>query len=144
VATVSPTVPLAVPFWPDDTAIHGTVVAALHGQPAIVVTLTLRCPPAAPIESRVRLSWTWQGAAACVTATLSAPIAIDPVRAEGTGFEATVYGTVASPCPLRSPVIATQGASVAIDHVQSRAVEIVTVPGPPAGPNAEGVLVAST
>jgi hypothetical protein len=137
-------VPLAAPFCPDDTVIHGAIVVALHEQPASVVTLTLRCPPAAAIESRVRLSWNWQGAPACVTATLSAPMAIDPVRADGIGFADTVYGTVACPCPLRSPVIETHGASVAIDHVQSRAVEIVTVPGPPAAPNAEGALAAST
>ena len=143
-ATVSPTVPAAVPFCPDDTAIHGAVVAALQEQPAIVVTSTLRCPPAAPIESRVRLSSNTQDAPAWVSGTLSAPTTIAPDRAAGTGFGATVYATTACPCPLWSPVIATHEASVAIDQVQSRAVEIVTEPGPPPDPNAAGVLAAST
>jgi hypothetical protein len=67
---------------------------------------------------------------------------IDPERADGTGFSATLNDTVASPWPLWPPAIVTHGVSVAIDHVQSRAAPIVTVPAPPPAGNVAGVLLS--
>ncbi len=65
-------------------------------------------------------------------------------RGDGTGFAATLNATVASPWPVRLPAIETQAASVAIDHVQSRVVAIVTDPWPPGGGKDGGVGVAVT
>jgi hypothetical protein len=141
---VSATVPLALPLWPDETAIHGTAVVAVQLHPAIVVTPTLRRPPAAPIESPDRLKSNRQGAPAWLIETEAPPATMDPDRGVGTAFAATVNGTAASPCPLRSPPKVTHDASAATDQVQSRAVEIAIEPVPPAAPNEEGVLVAAT
>ncbi len=66
------------------------------------------------------------------------------MRGDGTGFAATANGIVASPCPSRAPLIETQGASAAIDHVQSREAEIVADPEPPAAVNEDGVLATDT
>jgi hypothetical protein len=50
----------------------------------------------------------------------------------------------ASPCPPESAAIDTQFASVLIDHVQSRAVAIVTDPCPPDDENDVGLLETLT
>ena len=56
-------------------------------------------------------------------------------RVAGTGFIATVYGTLASPCPSVF-AIETQFAFVLTDHAQSRVVAMASVPLPPAAVNA--------
>lgn len=55
---------------------------------------------------------------------------MDPPRAAAAGFAATVKAMLASPWPLRAPDSATQLLALT-DHVQSRDVEIPTVPLPP-------------
>jgi len=65
-------------------------------------------------------------------------------RGVGIGFAATVNATLASPCPVRLPAIATHAASVPTDHVQSRVVVIVTAPWPPGDGNVGVVLAAVT
>jgi len=67
-----------------------------------------------------------------------------PAREDGTGLGATVYGIEASPWPPESAAIDTQFASVLIDHVQSRAVVIVTDPWPPDAENDVGALLTLT
>lgn len=54
-----------------------------------------------------------------------------PERGDGAGFGATVKGIAPSPWPPRSPAIDTHVVSVAIDHVQSRDVAMVSDPCPP-------------
>jgi len=143
-ATASTTVVLTVPLWPADTAIQLDRLVAVQLQPLRVVTSTASRPPAAAIPSPARLNLNSQGAAAWLTATLCAPTVIAPAREDGTGLGATVYGTDASPCPPASSPIDTQVASVLIDHVQSRAVAMVSDPFPPAAVNDVGELVTLT
>jgi hypothetical protein len=64
-----------------------------------------------------------------------------PDRADGTGFAATAYGIAASPCPAASALSVIHDASAAADHVQSRAVEMDTVPDPPPAVKDDGVLL---
>jgi hypothetical protein len=142
--TASSTVPPPFPVSPDVIAIQFTGLVAVQLQPPIVPTSMDRRPPPAPSASEVRLNVKTHGAGACVNDTLCEPTTIAPVRVEGTGLGATVYGTDASPCPPRSPAIDTQLASVPIDQVQSRAVVIVSDPSPPVGPNDEGALLTLT
>ena len=130
-ATASPTVPAPFPVEPDETAIQAALLAALHVQPVITATPTDRLPPAEAMLSAGRLSEKLHGAAAWLTDTVDAPTTIAPERAEGTGLAATLYGIEASPCPAASDPIDSHGASVLIDHVQSRAVAIESDPCPP-------------
>jgi hypothetical protein len=83
-------VPLAFPLCPDVTAIQFTALVAVQPQPVSVVTSTDRRLPAAGAESPGRLNVNTHAAAAWVTGTLWDPTAIAPLRAEGTGFGATV------------------------------------------------------
>lgn len=62
--TDSSTAPLAFPDCPDATPIHDVKLDALQLQPVSVATPTESDPPLAPIESLVRLSEYWHGAAA--------------------------------------------------------------------------------
>jgi len=134
----SPTVPAASPLSSLVTAIQLSPLTAVQWQPVNALTSTLNRPPAWPIESLPRLSVNTHGAAVWLTATRSEPTTMAADRAAGTGFAATAYDTVAPPCPLCSPPMVTQPASVAIDQVQSRAVTIVTAPLPPAAVNVDG------
>ena len=144
VLTSSATVPFALPFCPDTTLIHAAALVAFQAHPVIVVTSTERRPPAAAIASRERLNSKWQGAPAWLTSTFCDPTAIDPERGAGTVLGATEYGRTASPWPLWSPAIETHGASAATDHVQSRAVAMVTEALPPAAPNEVALLLTET
>ena len=123
---------------------HGTLVDADHAQPANVDSPTDNDPPDAAIVSRVRLKLNEHGAPAWLNDAFCEPTAIEPVRGEGTGLAATANGIVASPCPSGAPVMETHGASAEIDHVQSRAADIVADPDPPAAPNEDGVLATET
>ena len=110
----------------------------------MVVTSTASRPPPAAIPSPGRLSENAQAAAAWLTATLWLPTTMAPVREEGTGLGATVYGIEASPCPPASDPIDTQFASDLIDHVQSREVAMASDPWPPDAANDEGALLTLT
>jgi len=140
-ATDSATGPLPFPDWPESTVVHDTVLAADHAHPAIVETLTVSRPPAAEMLSCVLLRLNTQGAGPWFTATRSDPTVTDAVRGEGAGLGATVYGTTASPCPVRMPEKDTHAESAATDHEQSREVETVSDPEPPFGPNDEALLL---
>ena len=65
---------------------------------------------------------------------------ISPDRGDGTGFARTLKATDASPCPLRAPLIDTQAGSPDTVQVQSRAVEMETVPDPPVAVKDDGVF----
>jgi hypothetical protein len=96
-ATTSPTVPFPLPFCGDATTIQFTGLVAFQVQPPTVDTSTGRRPPAAEIASPPRLSLNVQGAGAWVNATLCEPTTMALERGVGTGFGATVNGTVPSP-----------------------------------------------
>ena len=123
---------------------HGALEDADHEQPDSVDIPTDSGPPAAATVSRVLLKLNVHGAPAWLRAAFCEPTVIEPVRGDGTGFAATANGIVASPCPLCAPPIETQAASAAIDHVQSRAAEIVADPEPPPEANDDGVLATDT
>jgi len=143
-ATASPTVPAPVPVEPEATVIQAALLAALHVQPLITLTPTDRLPPPEAMVSAGRLSEKLHGAAAWLTDTLEAPTTIAPERAAGTGLAATLYGIEASPCPAASDRIDSHGASVLIDHVQSRAVVMESEPCPPVAAKAVGELLTLT
>jgi hypothetical protein len=143
-ATDSPTVPLALPLFPETIASQSALDDADHAQPFSVDTPTDNGPPAAAIESRARLSAKVQGAPAWLSGARSAPTIRAPDRGEGTGLTATEKGTTALPWPSRAPVIDTHAASAATDHVQSRAAEIVAEPEPPLAVKDEGALAIDT
>ena len=67
-----------------------------------------------------------------------------PVRFRGAGFAATLYVTDASPCPVVSPEIATQLASVVMRQAQSRLATMLSVPAPPVEVKDAGALVTPT
>jgi hypothetical protein len=137
-------VPAPLPVEPDATLIHAAVLAALHVHPLITATVIDRFPPPNVMVSDVRLNEKLQGAAAWLTDTLDSPTRIAPERADGTGLAATLYAIEASPCPAASEPIDTHGASVLIDHVQSRAVAMESEPGPPVAAKVEGELLTLT
>jgi hypothetical protein len=143
-ATESPTIPLALPLWPDTIVSQAALLEADHEQPVSVVSATDSGPPAALISSRAWFKLNVHGAPAWLNDAFSDPTAIDPERGDGTGLGATENGITAAPCPSRAPVIDTHAASAPTDHVQSREVEIVAEPAPPAAVNEEGVLVTET
>jgi|KBSMisStandDraft_5_1062788.scaffolds.fasta_scaffold532804_1 hypothetical protein len=75
---------------------------------------------------------------------LDAPTEMAAERGVGTGLAATEYPIDASPCPERSPLIATHVESVVTVQVQSRAVDTATVPLPPVAVNVVADVVACT
>jgi len=77
-ATAKVTFPLPVP--PFVTVIHGTLLVAVHAQPAFVVTLTLPFPPFAPMLAEVEDSVITQPVA-CVIVKFCPPAVIVPVLA---------------------------------------------------------------
>jgi hypothetical protein len=133
-----------LPLCDDATTIQFTGLVALHAQPVSVATSTDRRPPLAEMVSPPRLNLKVHGAGACVNPTLCEPTTIAPERGDGTGFGATTKGTAPSPWPPRSPAIETHVASVAIDHVQSRAVAMVSDPCPPVAVKEVGELLTLT
>jgi hypothetical protein len=106
-ATRKPTDPLPLPLAGVVSVIHGTLLLALHGQLAVIVTEP--DPPAAGIDVDVGWRDTVQGAggggggaelppASCVMVTVSPPTVIVPVRAAPV-LSATVKPTVPLPAP---------------------------------------------
>ena len=47
-ATLNETGPAPLPLAPDAIVIHGWLLEAVHGQPAVVVTVTVKGPPPVP------------------------------------------------------------------------------------------------
>jgi hypothetical protein len=87
--TLTSTVPLALPFRPDVTAIQPSPLVAVHPQPVRVVKATDSRPPPNPIASPLRLSPYRHAAAAWLSATVSEPTPSVVDRGTGTGFGAT-------------------------------------------------------
>src|SRR5689334_21235244 len=68
---------------------------------------------------------------------------MDPPREAAAGFAATGKETLALPCPMRAPDSVTQ-VLLLTDHVQSRDVEIPTVPLPPSAGKFADEIFADT
>lgn len=142
-ATTNPTVPFPLALCGVAT-IQFTGLVAFHVHPPSVDTSTDRRPPADAIASPPWLSLNVHGAGAWVKPTLCEPTTMALERDAGTGFGATVNGTVPSPWPPASLPIETQAALVLIDHVQSREVATVSDPWPPLAVNDVGALLTLT
>src|SRR6476659_8458565 len=123
---------------------QSTVLDAVHAQPVRVVMSNASVPPAAPIESPVRVSAYVQAAAACDTCRCCASTRMSAARGAGAGLRATVYEKAASPDPDCDPLTDTQEACAVTAHAQSRAALIVSAPVPPLSPNWVGVADAVT
>jgi hypothetical protein len=142
-ATLRTTVPLAFPLLPDSIETQGTVLVAVHVQPAIVVTLTESRPPDASTLSPVRLRSKWQGAPAWLSGTRSLEMTIAADRGDGTGFAETENRTVPSPCPVVVASV-TQFESAETVQVQSRVVLTSSAALPPLdGKGVEGAFVTA-
>ena len=97
-----------------------------------MVTVTTRVPPADWNDSEVDESDEVQGAAACVTVSCCAPIAIVPVRVVPAGLAATRYVTVPFPdpdAPVSVVIHETPGTAV---QLQPEATLTLTLPSSPA------------
>jgi hypothetical protein len=78
---VQVTVPLPLPVGLEVTPIHETLLMAVQLQPAGAVTVTLRAPPAAAMESEVGETVKLHDApGACVTVTVWPAMVSVPVR----------------------------------------------------------------
>jgi hypothetical protein len=110
---------------------HESSLAAVQLQSACVLTLTVVCPPAAPICEATAETWNRHAAGSCVTSSCRSLTVIDPRRVAGSAFSATRYDTVPSPCPSRDDVNAIQLDEVDAFQEHSRETVIVTLPVPP-------------
>lgn len=116
----------------DGSAIHGTELAADQLHPVSVSTVRLTAPPFAETAEFAGLTLYRHGAASCVTATCVLLTSSVPCRGVGSPFALTRNASDALPWPEAGEVIAIQPAAVFAVHVQSRFVEIWSVPDMPA------------
>jgi hypothetical protein len=130
-ATLKPTVPLPDPFAPLVTVIQLAPLAAVHGQPAVAVTVTEPVPPPAAtvwlvgeIVGAVHVTDDW------FTVNVRPAIVIVPVRA-APEFAATLKPTVPLPDPFAPLVTVIQVAPLAAVHGQPAVAVTVTEPVPP-------------
>ncbi len=130
------TVPGPSPRSPSVTRIHEMRLSALHEQPATAETRTDALPPGAPArvvpESRSKR----QGAASCEIPSRCPDTSMVPSRARGAGLAATAKPNDAGPCPEACFGKLIHCVALAALHEHSRAVASVTLPVPPAAPNA--------
>ncbi len=128
-ATSNCTVPFPLPLPPPAIAIHGTLLVAVHGHAAALVTPTDPEPPALATENDCVLipkvhAVLWLTVNVC-PAMVSVPVRAGPV------FGATVSGTVPFPLPLPAPAIETHGTLLVEVHAQPEAVVTATELEPP-------------
>ena len=130
-ATVKSTVPFPIPDAPAVTVIHELLLAAVHAQPAAVVTAVLPVPPAAGSD------WlageiVYEHAAACVTVNVLPAAVSVPVRIVPAVLAATVNATVPFPDPDAPPVTVIHVLLLVAVHAQPAAVVTALLPVPPA------------
>ena len=116
-ATLNDTVPVPFPFAPDAIVIHGWLLDAVHGQPALLVMVATKGPPSAPAATVVGET-AYVHPSDCVTLKWIPAIVSVAVRG-GPVVGATLNPTVAEPFPLALDVTETQAASDVAVHVQS-------------------------
>jgi len=113
--TSNVTVPDPLPLAPAATVIHGAVLAAVHVQPVVVVTLTDR--PVVAVDAAAIVSGLtaneqgagWVTVPGCVTVTACPATSIVPVL-EPPLFAATPKVTLPLPVPLAPAVIVIHAA----------------------------------
>lgn len=125
------TVPEPLPLPPAVMVSQGCVLEALHSQPAVVVTLTVRVPPLASTLCESGETSNAQPGD-CVTVKACPAIVRDAVR-EGPAVGATVMVTLPGPTPAAG-VMAIQLALLEAVHGQPGPAVTVTSCEPPAAP----------
>jgi hypothetical protein len=142
-ATFNETVPLPLPDAPDVTAIHESLLTAVHAHDVVAVTVTLAAPPADVADRPVGAMLKEHAAAACVTVNEWPPAVMAALRLTPAVLAATLYPTVPSPDP-DAPLITLSHdwLLVAVQEHPVGAV-IAKLPAPPAdaGDADPGVMV---
>ena len=131
-ATLTVIVPARVPVEFAGMLIHAASVAAVHEQPVSVSTAIETAPPFADTVVLAGVTVNRHGAASCSSSTSVLLTSIVARRCDGAGLAVIRYAIFPSPCPLLAAVSAIQSDAVVAAHVQSRAVDTVSVPSIPA------------
>jgi hypothetical protein len=134
-AAVKLTEPLPEPVAPAVIVTHPALLAAVHEQPAVVVTATLPDPPAATKfwDAGERLNA--QLAAACVTVKVCPATVNVAERAAVVVFAAAANVTVPLPLPVAPAEMVTHPALLVAVQAHPALVVTSTVPDPPAAAN---------
>jgi hypothetical protein len=125
------TEPLPLPL-PLVTWTHAASAAAVHAQPLTVATVNVTAPPSADTAALDGEKANLHGAGSCATVISTVLIVIVARRDAGCALASTRYDSAPSPWPLVGGSSATQPAEAEAAHVQSRVVETVICPVPPA------------
>jgi hypothetical protein len=132
---LKPTVPLPVPLDPLTTLTHPALLAAVHPQPAVVVTATLPDPPAAAnacdagemLNEHPTPDWvTVKVRPATVSVALRCAVAV---------VAATANVTMPLPAPVAPVLIDSQVALLAAVQAQPAPADTAMLPVPPADAN---------
>jgi hypothetical protein len=131
-AAVKLTVPGPVRFVPFEIVTHAAPLDALHVHPAVVVTVIVPVPPAAPSAWLPGEIANEHGAAAWSSVKVCPPTVIVPVRAIVAVLAATAYDTEPLPAPDAPAVIVIHASLLAAVQPHPIAAVTVTVPAAPA------------
>ena len=132
-AALNATVPPPLPLAPLVTVSQdGSLLTAVHAQPASAVTVVDPVPPAAVTDWLVGTSAYVQAAAACVTVKVCPAIVIVPVRWVVLGLDDALNATVPLPLPLAPLVTVSHDVLLLTPvHVQPAGAVTAVDPVPP-------------
>jgi hypothetical protein len=131
-AAVKLTEPLPEPDAPAVIVTHPALLAAVHEQPAVVVTATVPEPPAAAKDWLAGEILNAQLAPACVTVNVLPATVNVPVRGVVAVVAAAVKLTDPLPVPLAPALIVSHATLLVADHAHPAPAVTPTVPLPPA------------
>jgi hypothetical protein len=130
-ATLNATAPLPLPPAPDDRAIHGTLLCAVHEHPAAAVTATVSLPPeegtdavVGLIENEQPCDW---------TTVIDCPATVSVPERDGPVVEAIANATEPGPVPVAPAVTVIHESCAAAVHGHPPVVVTVSVRVPPEG-----------
>jgi hypothetical protein len=126
-------VPLPVPAVTPEIEIHDELLSAVQAHPALVVTVTVKLPPAAGIACEVGEIVNEQLPAAWLTVNVWPPTEIVPDRASVVPLTAAAKLIVLPPVPLAFPVIVSHEAPPLTVAVHEQLLDVVRFvdPDPP-------------
>jgi hypothetical protein len=133
-----------VPLPPPPTVSQSALLTAVHAHPLPAATWTVIVPPAASTDELAGDTAYVHGAGAWSIVIWVSLTASTPWRGERSAFAPTRKSMVPLPCPLAADVSAIHDAVLDALHVQSRVVEIVTVPEAPLAGTDDSELAAVT
>jgi hypothetical protein len=134
-AAANVTVPLPLPVAPAEIVTQPALLAAVHAQPAVVVTSTVPDPPAAANDWLAGDRLNEQAAPACVTVNVLPATVNVPVRWVVAVVAATVKPTDPVPVPLPPAVMVSHPALLVADQPHPAPAVTPTLPLPPAAAN---------